>query len=412
MSTPTIVYVTHHLPSHEGHGGNHRAYQLMRDIELAVGKDHVHLVKAPLWWQSHPAQPQPTNHFLRLGNKLKRRLLSYTENPFKVLSLTSFATKGIIHPKFEAYYKSIIEQVKRPALCVIEHPCFTSLMKINQLNGIPTICCPQNIEAFSENLYLYTHHLQAFGAGASNLKNTLGMYAVSQDFVNELYAYSQCAARLFISRVETGLIGGLGLPSQYYPYLPVGELRQNLKRIRERRVREGIDRGLFLLLGSATHTPTGKSFARFIAQMQEHGLPPGVRVVVVGAGTDKLLPPGKSIAGLELKGWLVQKELDELMLRARAVLVPQQLGFGTFTRLIEAACAGMPVIASSHSTYAINSAPGLDAASDCWQDWYEKMEHLSRIDNGLDESAYDAWEEQQPKPLSTVVDNLIKNLAA
>lgn len=412
MNTPTIIYVTHHLPSHEGHGGNHRAYQLMRDIERAVGGSHVRLVKAPLWWQPHPAQPQHASHFLRLGNKLKRRLLSYSENPFKVLSLTSFATKGIIHPKFEAHYKSIVDKVKRPALCVIEHPCFTSLMKINQLNGLRTICCPQNIEAFSENLYLYSQHLQAFEAGASRLKNTLGMYAVSQDFVNELNAYAQCAARLFISRVETGLIGGLGLPSQYYPYLPAGELRQNLQKIRRRRAQEGIDRGLFLLLGSATHTPTGKSFARFIEQVKEHGLPPNVRVVVVGEGTDRLLPPGKSVAGLELKGWLVQKELDELMLRARAMLVPQQLGFGTFTRLIESACAGMPVIASSHSTYAINSPPGLNAASDSWQDWYEKMEQLSLTEDCPDESTYNSWEEQQPKPLAAVIESLARNLAA
>ena len=66
----------------------------------------------------------------------------------------------------------------------------------------------------------------------------------------------------------------------------------------------------------------------------EGGLPAGVRVVAVGGDTDKLLPSGTSVRGLELRGWLEQVELDALLARAAAAVIPQRLGFGALTRLL------------------------------------------------------------------------------
>src|SRR5690349_19999820 len=90
-----------------------------------------------------------------------------------------------------------------------------------------------------------------------------------------------------------------------------------------------------------------------------YGLPPGIRVVAVGLGTDKLLSPGQTPPGLELRGWLAQSELDVLLARAAAGVIPQRLGFVALTRLPELACAGVPVIRFSHPTYALNPTPGL-----------------------------------------------------
>jgi len=131
-----------------------------------------------------------------------------------------------------------------------------------------------------------------------------------------------------------------------------------------------------------------------------------VRVVVIGAGTDKLLSPGESVPGIELKGWTDQDELDRLLVGAHAVLVPQRFGFGAPTRLAELSCAGIPVIGFDHPTYAIDVPPGFNV-EETWEEWYAKIEQLSHEDARVTEDQYNAWEATQPKPLGKVVRDLL-----
>jgi glycosyltransferase involved in cell wall biosynthesis len=154
-----------------------------------------------------------------------------------------------------------------------------------------------------------------------------------------LQILAQCDERLFISKIETGLIGGLGLTAQYYPYLPVGAIRSRLMSIRQRRASTRKDAGLFILIATASYGPIKKSCEWLIQHARDQGLPKGVRIVVAGLGTDTLLVPGESVPGIELKGWVEEEEMDELLARARAMLVPQRFGFGAPTRLAELSCA-------------------------------------------------------------------------
>jgi glycosyltransferase involved in cell wall biosynthesis len=386
------IVVTHFIPSPVGHGGHHRTYQIVHDLESVLPR-RVVVVSLPEWRQSRPAGAPTPNPLMRFARRLQRRLMRYAENPYKLLAHTPYTPSIYRDPEFANYYKELIQQIPKPAVCIIEHTGFADVIKINAQYGIPTVCCIQNLEAFDLGVLDHNDRWQ--------------IYARTVDFANEFRVLAQCAERLFISRVEAGLISGLGLSSHYYPYVPVGAIRQHLEVIRQERSKGQIKSGLFLMLGSAGHSTTKESFAWFIQNAQKYGLPKGVRVVVCGSQTDKLLPAGDQVPGLELRGWLEQDVLEQLLVQAKAVLVPQRFGFGAITRLPEMACAGVPVIASRHSVYAIDPTPGLYTVDDSWDAWYTTMEQLAKDKVSLPAIDYSAWEERQPKTLQTVVKALL-----
>jgi hypothetical protein len=206
--------------------------------------------------------------------------------------------------------------------------------------------------------------------------------------------------------VEAGLMGGLGFPGDYYPYRPVGAIRERLARVREARSRGSAERGLFLMLGTVGHESTRDSFRWFLKNVRAHGLPSRASVVVAGLYTDKLLPAGERVPGVELKGWLEAEALDTLLTRVAAVLVPQRNGFGALTRLPDLACAGVPVVVSRHATYALDPPPGAESADDRWDAWWQAMDSLSTGIRDVPAEAYEAWEARQERPLAAVLATL------
>jgi hypothetical protein len=378
------ILISHYKVGHVGHGGYHRSYQILHELGQTLDQDNVIRFDEPWqYWFS-------TSKLLRFVYQVRKGLTMWAENPYKILARTPFSRKLFSFPRLLAEYERLIKSVQTPAVCVVEHPGFADLLPINKHYGIPTIICPQNVESLD--------------AGMKFHSSKWGIYAKSIDFANEFAVFEECNERLFISKVETALVSALGLTSHYYPYRPVGRIRERHLQIRQARAQGGVESGMFLLLGTAKHETTWESFAWFVQTVQAHGLPGGVKVVVVGSGTDKLLPAANSVPGLELRGWLEQDELDRLLVRANAVLIPQRSGFGALTRLPELACAGVPAIVSRHASYALNTPPGLEILDDnCWDTWYTKIEQFARQKAQLPDNDYYAWEEEQPKTLEVVL---------
>lgn len=380
-----VICVSHYKVGSIGHGGYHRSYQIQYELKHTVGHGNVITFDNP--WQYWP---YPDKLIFRIAYRIKQGLTLYAENPYKLLSHTHFNRRVFSFHPLLAKYEQLIKDIHTPAVCLIEHPGFSDLLSINTRYDVPTIVCPQNIEAFDTNVLSHRHKW--------------GMYARAIDFANEFHVFAQSTERLFISKVEAALINGLGLPAHYYPYVPVGQIKERHKHIRRARASGRVEPGLFLMLGTAQHETTGESFAWFVQNVQAHGLPGGVRVVVGGLGTDELLPGARSVPGLELRGWLEQDELDRLLVRANAILIPQRSGFGALTRLPELACAGIPAIVSRHATYALNPPPNLEILDDdCWDAWYAKIKEFARQKVDLPEDDYYAWEEEQPKTLEVVL---------
>jgi len=399
-----VVYVSHAIPSEVGHGGNHRAYQILCDLEAAVGQSHVALFSVPQWriarppaWQFHTSRP---GHLRRFASRAERWWARTAGNPYRLFSraafnsVVPFAPRGLLNPDFIDEYDRGLGKLAQPAVCILEQSGFSELIDVNARHGIPTVSACQNIEAFD--------------VVDIDFASKRSVYAVTHDLANELRVLARCAERLVISRVEAGVIGGLGLECQYYPYLPVGAIRERLANIRRNRAAGCSSPGMFLVLGSPEHLPTGKSVSWLVEQAQTRGLPPDVRIIVVGKGADGLLPPGATVRGIELRGWVAQEELDALMLEAAAVLVPQRMGFGALTRLPELACAGIPVIAAQHPTFAIDPTPGLYVVASNWDDWCSALSDLRQRRVHISDDEYAAWEERQPKPLENVLGRFLR----
>jgi len=417
MGEKKVIYVTTLTPSEVGHGGVHRSYQILHQLEQIVGPGQVLLfTKHQLLEQTAKNNDHDQGHPLRTGRRLKqwashragtaKRILN---NPYRLIQTTQFATG--LHPSIISYYERQVKNLGT-AVCVMEHAEFADLIAINQKHGIPTISCTQNLDAFSQNFEVISSNLAAVQTGKVGGKQRAGIYAAVVDFANELQILARCDERLFISKLETGLIGGLGLTARYYPYVPVGAIHSRLISIRQRRASTRKEAGLFILIGTASYGPIKKSCEWLIQHARDQGLPKGVRIVVAGLGTDTLLAPGETVTGIELKGWVEQREMDELLARARAVLVPQRFGFGVPTRLAELSCAGVPVIGDRHPTYAIDPPPGFHVVDSLWTSWLEKILELCQEDICVAENDYDSWEAAQPRPLIEVVNMMLGNEVA
>jgi len=389
-----IIYVSRTGISDIGHGGIHRAYQVLHDINRAIGEGSTTIVSVPEWRENQ------SNWFRRLywlGQETKVNYLRkaiFFENPFNLLSHSPFTTRYFVPGKFWADYTKMIGDAQKPLVCVLDDTRLVKAIPINKEHGIPTILCSQNLEALDLSIRDY--------------KQKWWLYTTAVDFANELHVLAQLDERLVNSQVDAGLIGGMGLSVRYYPYRPVGTIQQRLEAIRLKRETTNQETGLFLLLGSANHSTTMESMIWLISQIKKYGLPSGINIVAAGRHTEKLLPTGEKISGLEFKGWLPQVDLDNLLIKAKGVLVAQRCGNGALVRLPELACAGLPVITSPHPTYASGWTPGMHVVEDNWTAWSDKIEILNRSKATITADVYNEWEEKQPRPLMEVLHRLFR----
>ncbi len=285
----------------------------------------------------------------------------------------------------------------------MDHTLFGALHAINHELKVPTILCPQNIDSLSQNLPLLAPEFRTSRWRA---------YAGVTDLISELDAFRSYDGLHLISRVESSIVASLGLQSSYYPYVPVAEIRQRLLSIRGQRVSgKSVEPGLLVAMGSARHYPTRKSLEWFLRGIHQSGFPEGVTLEIVGHDTDTLAGSEDVPDGIRLRGWLGQDELDDLLMHAHAVLIPQVLGFGTLTRLPELACAGIPVLVTPYPTYALDPPPNITTVESDPKAWFAAMDAMARSNATL-VGGYEEWESRQPSTLTNSLRTYLSSRAA
>lgn len=407
-----VLLVSHFQPSPVGHGGNHRAYQIRHDVANLAGETSIRMLCWRDWFLANETQiknsrsgtrsytfaPNFSGRELRIGSKittaLRRTRFIVTGNPGDLVRKRSIMEGAFSSDGFLSFYRQQIAELGKPAVCIVEHPGFAGIVSINQQLGIPTIICAQNVESLD-------------GVAPLRSDQERETYQAALAFAYEFRVLARCDYRFFISKVETGLVGGLGAPSHYYPYLPVGEIRNALEKTRAQRASSPAEKGLFLLLGTTGHTTTRHAFEWFLANIRQRGLPSGARVVVCGQGTESLLPAGAALPHVELRGWVSQEELESLLQRVDAVLIPHTTGFGALTRLPEMALAGIPTIVSDHAGQAIDLPPGVVVVSNDWEDWRRAMQQVIAEGVIVRPDAYATWESAQSDVFKQVIKKLL-----
>src|SRR5215831_8547634 len=146
-----ILLVTHVAPKPMRSGGEHRTYQILRDLEKVVGQGNVILFD--------PRQPaRPSNSDLRSVLKipwrvkhLVKRIGEMRENASQIFLETGFSMKKFTYRGSVERYEEAIRKV-RPAVCVVQHAACAWMVPINKKQGIPTIACPQNLDAIDQSI--------------------------------------------------------------------------------------------------------------------------------------------------------------------------------------------------------------------------------------------------------------------
>ena len=403
-----VVVVSSFEALSDGHGGNHRTYQIVNDLTECVGAGQVTVISFEAWRASlgdapkskkaHSAVLQSPSFWARLKFMLKYRIpyLRVT-HPVDLLQNEWSLPAKLSHPEFVAYYRQRIKALPRPLGCVIENAAFTAgLCPVNQEQGVPMVACPQNLESWDRHL--------PFSPGDLRTRYLAGLA-----LVDEWRLLAQCKVILPISRIEYGVLAGLGATCRLYPYRPVGEVRRYWEAIREKRAQAAPEKGLLVMAGSCSHSTTRISFERFLERLAgAGGLPENSRLVVVGRGTERLPTSPVLAQRMELRGRISDRYYRELMVKAHAVPILQDLGFGAVTLLSELACGGVPVLVSRFSSCAVDAIPGVewvDDEGDAWRRAIDKVgEGLVRRADGAE---YEAWELRQPRPLAGVVAGLV-----
>ena len=343
---PTIVFVARPSASDIGPGGKHRTYQIEHDLKAGFGAERVHTLSLANWRATHSAKESAISGWTQLAGRGMRRISDCLQNPYALLHGTGYGARTFTPRGFAREYRMMLKRLPRPIVTVIDDPRFVGIMDEALAFDVPVIACTQNIES--------------------------------------------------LDLVETGLVRGLGIEAECYPYLPVGAIRARLEEVRRARLQAQQEAGLFLLLGSVMHGTTQRAFEWFLEQARTHGLPSGVRLMLVGMGTDRLDLRGTS--GIEARGWVDQPELDRLLISARGVVVPQFTGFGAITRITELSCAGVPALVSAHPTRALDVPPGVRVLGESWSEWREVLQALARSPQ-RESWDYPAWEATQPHML-------------
>lgn len=389
MVGTTVVVVGAFPPQASGHGGHHRAYQVMHDLQAMDEIDQVVHVMA------RPA-PAPSTRFDLVARRLASKVARVLENPLTLIGRSHFHVHSLPGPAMAAY-REICGQSRR-LVCVLEDPASGHIARFNRSRHIPTVVCPQNVESLDSGVLEFSGtpgHMDAMASAAA-----LGA---------EYEVLRACDERLFISTVETALWSGFGLVSRYYPYRPVGSMRIKQDAIRDARDPASIEAGTFLLFGNILNPNTHASFHWFLDQAHANGLPSGVRVLVAGRGTNDLrsLPRAD---GIDILGELSDTEVTRVLSRVGAVLIPRRSGFGAFTRLADLSCAGVPALVAEAALFALSPPPGMEPVGPDWPDWVEKLQQYAARTILVPAAEYASWEERQRPAIQDALSRVLADL--
>jgi hypothetical protein len=177
-----------------------------------------------------------------------------------------------------------------------------------------------------------------------NVETLAGTPASAGPLGEEAAALALADHVVCIADEESWLLANLGLASDVLPYYPVRAKLRSLESVARRRESGIAGDAPWVVLGGANHVPTREGM-RTLLRWIHPALRGGASFAVGGFATWELAGEFAG-SGIRFAGALSDRQLEDLMAEARAILVHQDRGAGSLTRIPEALIAGVPVIAN------------------------------------------------------------------
>ena len=382
---PVILFVSTTDINGTGLGAFNRNYQILTDLQSALPDFDV----VSFSWNELSAMAVTDKEYRRPGLPLRLRRRVSREIR-RARTFVWGTPDGLGNPCLMAqynnlacldYYREFARRVTkdRPAVSVVASCGLERVVEANQELGVPTVVCPHNIDSLAFHATTVDTHNSAV-RGLRHLVWEIGVLA-------------RCQFRLMISRIDLGLVTGMGFPANLYPYRPVEKVLRQLWQVRQRRKATRQEPGLVLLVGTAEWTPTADSMRWVLERAREEGLPPGGKLAIVGSGTDRLIAVDDASRGIIGYGRLPENKFQELLIKAECAIVPAVCGFGMVTRIADFFCAGIPIVTSKQAAYAFDLPPGIQVIENQWAEFKSALESRPK-DVASDETCLE-WLDRQ-----------------
>jgi hypothetical protein len=365
-------------------GGARRTYQLLYELRRAFGADGVSFAT----YDDLRRSPAPRAN--RIGDAIAQvgaRVRKLSENPLHLVHKSGFSA---LLRNVRRSYRELLRQLPQLAFCIVEDPNLALLREINDAANVRTILAPWCLNSLTQYLPQLAHGLEAARTISDTVGDRTAVRAAGAFLGDELLLHARAEHSWLLSQVEQGFLRSLGLSVDYVPFYPVGDAMTQLLALRGRRSTGTIDRDLFVISGSPI-PQNNLALSDFLATLDQTRLAPSVRIIV--AGFEELpanLAPyfcGK----VQFLGRLDTAAFEDLLIRARAVLVPQVTGFGCLTRIPDMLAAGIPVVADAMTASATGALPGAAYVAAGENRWSSAIDTLRNEPMVVPASVIEPW---------------------
>ncbi len=245
---------------------------------------------------------------------------------------------GGLGQNFHQYQQELTKAERFDAL-IWETTAESVTPKIGKKYNLPVIALPPQLESFFQ--------ISFFNRPSG---------AVFEYLKQEIQALSLVNSVFTISAEDQIILKNSGINADYLPYYPSQRLVEFYSQIRQQR--EQHTQKEFVILGSVQNYLTREGILELLAWINLYPDKELLNITLVGNQTETL----KNIIDypwLKILGTVPQAELENLLVRAKAILIHQIKGVGVLTRIPEMLVAGIPVIANRIAARSATHSPGI-----------------------------------------------------
>ena len=325
-----ILYFTRFLPSLQRGGGSRRTLQIIE----ALQELNIKILSAPR------GDEVPSGVFEQIEEAVRQLDITTDARPSDLAPWSPQRRRGVFRLREisrawrenEAIFQGL-------SLAIVDDPLyFHPLVDSLRQQGIPMVAICHNIESLSTGQVAEHSTMELLTLEIGILKKS--------DLV------------VTISKEEDWLLNNLGIPSYFFPYFPVAEVKERMTAIRRKRIHT--KKNGYLMVGTAHNIQTRRGMEQLIRFWIQRGLSKQFGPLqVAGYATETFIQKPDINSGVELLGSLDDDALDNVLSQTNGCICYQESGAGALTRIPELRLADVPIMANTYAARSYSGQPGV-----------------------------------------------------